>query len=171
MGLLCVLPFLSNTLQAEVIDSSRVGFVIEQTVELKGVSPADAFSLFTEKVGKWWSPIHTYSGNATNMQFLLEPGGGLLEKWEGGNWVTHLNVVNVQPGNFLVLRGGLGPLQFMAVEGSMSIVFTQSEEVTKVVLTYSVGGFHPKGVSHIAGAVDSVLGIQMDRYKKLVDSW
>ena len=69
-----------------------------------------------------------------------------------------MQVVNVQPGSLLVLSGGLGPLQFLGVSGSMTISFAPKEAGTHVSLRYVVGGYDPDKFAKWPAAVDLVLG-------------
>ena len=54
------------------------------------------------------------------------------------------------------MQGGLGPLQFMGVAGSMSFTFSGEGETTELRYRYEVGGFSVQGLDVIAPAVDTV---------------
>jgi hypothetical protein len=77
--------------------------------------------------------------------------------------------VNVQPGKLLRLTGGLGPLQSLAVAGSLTWSFTPIAHGTRIELTYSVGGYSPDGFGDIAPAVDEVLSDQLRRLAAFAD--
>jgi len=76
---------------------------------------------------------------------------------------TTAEVVYVEPGKTLRLRGGLGPLQEMAVAGAMTFRFEQSGAITQITLTCTVGGYRPHGLAMVAEAVDGVLRDQLER--------
>ena len=154
-------------LPASIVDSSFHGFTIMHEMELEN-EPSEAFRAFVEDLAKWWNGSHSFSANAENMYFNLEDKGCLCESWGEGNLVRHMDLVNLQPGSLIVLRGGLGPLQMMAVQGSMSISFEPIETGTKVRLVYRVGGYAPSGLASLARPVDYVLGEQMQRFEQFM---
>jgi hypothetical protein len=79
--------------------------------------------------------------------------------------VTHVN----SPG-LLVLHGRLGPLGTLAVAGSMSFAINpEAMSSSRLVLSYDVGGYAPKGLKSLAPAVDTVLTEQVRRLKNLVE--
>jgi hypothetical protein len=79
-------------------------------------------------------------------------------------------VVNVQPGKMVRLRGALGPLQSLAVDGAMTISFVPDSSGTAIDMTYVVGGYSKEGLEKIAGPVDRVLGEQMRRLKSFLET-
>ena len=72
-------------------------------------------------------------------------------------------VVNVQRGRSITLRGGLGPLQSMAVTGAMTFVFEPHPQGTLLKYSYQVGGYLPGGLQALAGPVDQVQLGQLQR--------
>ena len=98
-------------------------------------------------VGLWWSPSHTFSGDARNLSIDARPGGCFCEKCPSGGGIEHLRVVHAAPDRLLRLAGG-----------------------TRLELSYSVGGFMPDGFEKIAPAVDRVLGEQAQRLKLFVET-
>ena len=148
--------------EAKVDGVGSSGFAVAYEADLK-VLPPDAFAKFLE-VGQWWSSEHSYSGDAGNMTITPVQGGCWCEAISGG-FVEHLKVVNVQPGSLLVLSGGLGPLQFMGVAGSMVVTFEAKYGGTHVSLRYSVGGYDPDNFAHLSGAVDGVIGAGFESYR------
>ena len=70
----------------------------------------------------------------------------------------------------LRLTGGLGPLGMMGVDGNLLISLFPSDDSTRIVLEYRVGGYEPDGLARIAPAVDGVLGEQIDRFVRFVES-
>jgi hypothetical protein len=151
--------------QAKVTAVGPTGFVVEHQAELK-VAPQAAYYAFV-KVGSWWSGSHSFSGDAKNLTIGTKPGGCWCEKLPNGGFVKHMDVVHAAPGAMLVFSGGLGPLQFMGVAGSMTISFTNANGVTTVKLRYDVGGRDDKNFEDISKAVDGVLAEQFARYAKV----
>ena len=74
------------------------------------------------------------------------------------------------PGERLVFTGGLGPLAFMGVTGSLVVTFAKAASGTHVKLTYSVGGFDPDGFSALSKAVDGVWTGQFARYQAFANT-
>lgn len=154
--LFCSVPAL---LSAEVVDSSPHGFTVhhKQTVS---ASPEEVYRQLIQW-GEWWSGDHSYSGDAGN--FYLEPraNGCWCESLPNGGSVLHLLVVYIEPGKMIRLRGGLGPLQGMAVNGALTIALREENGNTTIELTYAVGGYYPGGLESLASVVDGVLGEQV----------
>ena len=148
---------------AEVTASSAGGFVSQHTLQL-AASPDDAYRALTSDVGAWWDADHSHSGRASNFFMDTRAGGCFCERLDGGGVVEHMRVVFLQPGKRLRLAGGLGPLQEMAVTGSMTFDLAPSEGGTLLSYTYAVGGFVPGGLDKLANAVDAV---QLGQLKRL----
>ena len=113
--ILCALPALPA-----VVDSASNGFTVRTTVEIQAPPEQVYKQLFN--IGNWWSPMHTFSGDAHNLSLEEKPMGCFCEKLPGQGAVRHMEVVNFAPGKSIVLNGGLGPLQSLAVTGSMTVV-------------------------------------------------
>lgn len=154
--------------RAEVIDSSALGFTLRHEVVLDAPSWR-VYDQFVQDIGRWWNGSHSFSNNANNLSLEAKPGGCLCESWSGDKWVEHMRVVQVQPHQVLVLRGALGPLQGLAVTGSMTISFTTtSQGKTRVSWTYTVGGYVSGGLQAWAAPVDGVIGEQMRRFASYI---
>jgi len=80
--------------------------------------------------------------------------------------------VFANPGKSLRLQGGLGPLQEMAVNGTMTFNMSAAENgTTRLTYRYIVGGYVPGGLEFIAGPVDQVQLRQLQRLQAfLVDN-
>ena len=156
------------TADAKVLAKSATGFVVEHKVELK-TDAKTAYEAFV-KIGSWWNSSHSFSGDAKNITIDTKPGGCWCETLPNGGFVKHMDVVNVMPGVMLVFSGGLGPLQFMGVAGSMSVKFATDAKtkLTTVTLRYDVGGRDDKNFEDISKGVDAVLKEQVDRYANFV---
>lgn len=147
--------------QAEVVRASTNGFHLRHSVALPA-APAGAFDAFA-KVERWWSPDHTYGGDASRLSLALKPGGCFCEMLKGGG-IEHLRVTYVDRPKRLVLTGALGPLLYQAVAGVMDVQFTADGAGTKVTLDYKAAGFAGGGADKLAPAVDQVLSEQFTRY-------
>jgi len=154
---------------AAVVDSAAGGFTVRHVVEVRGQA-ANAYRTLVDRVGQWWQADHTFSGNALNLSIDARPGGCFCELLPGRGGVRHLTVVYADIGKLLRLTGGLGPLQDLAVEGTMTWRLTESVSTTTIEMTYKVGGYAPGGLAALAPVVDMVLGTQVGRLKTLIDT-
>jgi hypothetical protein len=110
------------------------------------------------------------SGNAANLSISLSGEGCFCERLPGGGVVRHMTVIYFDPGKILRLSGGLGPLQSMAVTGTMTFIYNSLNSGTSLTVLYSAGGYAPGGLAKIAVLVDQVLGQQVMRLKSYVES-
>lgn len=149
---------------AIVVDSTDNGFTVRHEI-LIGCHPDSIFRYLTRDVSKWWDPAHTWSGKAENLVIQTKANGCFCEKLENGGSVKHMSVVFVEPGKLLRLQGGLGPLQMLAVVGTLTFEIIPSVPAPRVSVIYTVGGYSPSGLKHIAPVVDQVLGDQVKRLK------
>lgn len=159
---------LTTTADAKVLAKGPTGFVVEHQLELKTDAKA-AYDAFTN-IGAWWNSSHSFSGDAKNITIDTKPGGCWCETLPAGGFVKHMDVVHAAPGTMLVFSGGLGPLQFMGVAGSMTVSFqtAKNANITTVTLRYDVGGRDDKNFEDISKAVDGVLNEQFTRYGNFV---
>ncbi|HPS51863.1 MAG TPA: hypothetical protein PK892_14255 [Bacteroidales bacterium] len=157
-----------GSLNATVVDSSFYGFtvVIERSV---GMTPDSLYEVITRDVGRWWSNDHTWSGNASNLSIEAVAGGCFCEKLSGEGMVKHMEVVWAERPGMLRMTGGLGPLQAMAVVGTMSIELLPCEAVTRIKITYTAGGYYKGGLQKIGLLVDKVMAQQADRLKAFAE--
>ena len=155
--------FAAGRLHGAVIGSDAGGFTVREEVQFAG-SATSAWKRLID-VGSWWDPQHTYSGHSSNLTLTLRPGGCWCEKLDNGGFVRHLEVVLVIPEKTLRLTGGLGPLQGMGATGALTFTLrSASSSSTTVIAEYSVVGYSREGLASIAGAVDQVLGEQLQRF-------
>jgi len=152
---------------AEVIDAGPGGFTVSLSAAVKA-APEAAFGKLVD-VASWWAPGHTWSGDAANLSLDPTPGGCFCERLPGGG-VQHLEVVYAHPPKLLRLRGGLGPLQAMAVQGSLTWAVAAAEGGSRITVTYAVVGYAPDGLQGWAAAVDGMLGEQLGRLAAAADS-
>jgi uncharacterized protein YndB with AHSA1/START domain len=165
----CLCFFVRLTAYGEVIDSSAAGFTVRNVIQI-AVPPEAVYDRLVHDVGHWWSPDHTFSGDALNLSIDARANGCFCEKLNNGGSVRHMIVLYADPGKVLRLEGALGPLQSMGVTGSMTWTFSKSGNGTKLDVTYSVGGYSPRGLQKISTAVDFVLNEQIGRLKNLIET-
>jgi hypothetical protein len=164
---LALVGALVTNLEAKVADFSSGGFTIKHTMEVDA-SPAGAFQAFVDKIGAWWNPQHTYSGNAANLSIDARPNGCFCEKLQSNGGVAHMTVLFALPGRMLRMTGGLGPFQAYAVTAAMTVQFTEAANRTRVDFTYTVGGYVPEGLDKLAPVADKVLMEQLGRFEQFV---
>jgi len=152
---------------AEVMERFDTGFRLAQKVEVP-VPPARAYAALGE-VGNWWDDQHTYSGKAANMTLTLAPGGCFCEALAGGG-VRHGGVLLAIPGSMLRLDAALGPLQGEGVSAVLTFEIKAKDAGSEIVMTYNVGGYTPAGVKQWADGVDQVLGVQVDRLARYLET-
>lgn len=153
---------------AEIVSASAGGFEVREIVHAS-VTPAAAFAAIGTP-SRWWSPDHTYSRSAANLGLELRAGGCWCETLPDGGSVQHMVLVNVQPGKMVRLRGALGPLQGLAVDGAMTVSFIPDPGGTAIQMTYAVGGYSKDGLDKLASPVDRVLGEQIQRLKAFLET-
>ncbi len=164
--LLCILPV--RLIHAEVADSAPGGFTVKHELQLSASAEA-VYRAIVKDVGLWWDPAHTFSQNSGNLYIEARPNGCFCERLGKEAGVRHLEVVFAQPGKRLRLSGGLGPLQAMALTGSMDWELTTSGNGTRLDFYYRVGGYYPAGLDKLAPAVDGVLNGQLQRLKGYIE--
>ena len=168
--LIAAAAWFACTAAAEVIDADPSGFTSAHEIVI--AAPRErVYQALTAEVGRWWDPRHSYSGSAANFTIDARPGGCFCETLADGGGVEHMRVVFVEPNRILRLTGGLGPLQSMAVSGSMQFTLTTGDKgATKVSFRYTVGGYYPQGLDTVAAAVDLVQLGQLQRLKRYVET-
>jgi hypothetical protein len=155
-------------LHAEVTDASAASFKSRNVLEIKA-SPQHVYQTLI-RVGSWWNPEHTYSGESKNLSLNAAPGGCFCEKLPGGGGVLHMTVVYVAPNQRVTLSGALGPLQSAGVTGALTFQLVAKSPGTELVLVYNVGGYYPGGLAGVAADVDTVLQGQAERLKQVAET-
>ncbi|HLY05740.1 MAG TPA: SRPBCC domain-containing protein [Rhizomicrobium sp.] len=153
---------------AAVEDEAANGFTVSETADI-AAAPARVYEALLAPA-HWWNSAHTYSHDAANLTFDARAGGCWCEELPGGGSVQHMVVVNAIPGKLLRLRGALGPLQGMAVDGAMTVGLRAAGNHTQLTLTYAVGGYAKPGFEELSKAVDSVLGEQTARLARFIET-
>lgn len=162
---------LAAPLKAELSASTDAGFVSDHVVTV-AADPASVWKVLVAP-NQWWSPSHTYSGDAANLYLDAQATGCFCEKLpkpadapEGQRMgsVEHLHVVYADPQRrVLRMTGGLGPLQGEAVHGVLTITLKQEGEGTQIKWRYVVGGVWQAKPAELAPLVDKVLAEQVQR--------
>jgi Polyketide cyclase / dehydrase and lipid transport len=152
---------------ADVVNVTPAGFEVKETAHVAS-TPDKAYAVLVTP-SHWWNSEHTYSGNAANLTLEARAGGCWCESLPEGGSVQHMTVVWVAPGKVLRLRGGLGPLGSMAVEGVMTFILKSAGGGTDIALSYAVSGMSPQGFDSLSKGVDQVLSEQLGRLKKLLE--
>jgi uncharacterized protein YndB with AHSA1/START domain len=153
---------------AEVVSVGANGFEIRETVHV-AASPDKAYAALLTPA-RWWSSDHTFSQSAANLTLDARAGGCWCETLPNGGSVEHLRVVYAAPGKALRLRGALGPLQGLGVDGAMTWSLKSAADGTELSMTYTIGGYSKDGFEELAKGVDRVLGEQAERLKKLIEA-
>jgi hypothetical protein len=152
---------------AEVVSVANNGFEVHETVHV--AAPADKAFAALLTPSRWWSSSHTFSKNAANLSLDARAGGCWCENIPEGGSAEHMRVVFLMPGKILRLRGPLGPLQGMGVDGALTFTLKSAANGTDIAVSYAAGGYAKDGFDEMAKAVDHVLGEQMELLKKLID--
>jgi hypothetical protein len=166
-GIVIALAAAALPATAEVVSAAGNGFEVRETVHT--AASADKAYAALVQPAHWWNSDHTFSGNAANLVLDARAGGCWCETLPGGGSVEHLRVVYVSPGKVLRLRGALGPLQRLAVDGVMTWSVQGGAEGADISMTYAIGGYAKDGFEELSKGVDHVLGEQLERLKKLLD--
>jgi hypothetical protein len=153
--------------RAAVTDVAANGFEIEHTIHIAS-APGAVYDTLIQP-SRWWSSDHTYSGSAANLTLEAKAGGCWCEKLESGG-VAHMTVALAMPGKSLILHGGLGPLIDQAMDGAMKWSLKPAGAETDVTVTYRVSGYMKGGFGPMPKAVDGVLGEQVARLKKAIET-
>jgi len=155
--------------RGEVHEVAQSGFLIKQEVTFSA-PPEKVYAAMLDGVGKWWNPDHTYSGDAKNLSIEPRAGGCFCEKLADGGSVEHLRVVFLQPNKVLRMSGALGPLQASGLAGSMTFRLSGGAAFTKLDFSYVVGGYVQGGFEKMAPAVNGMLGEQLGRLKRYIET-
>jgi uncharacterized protein YndB with AHSA1/START domain len=152
---------------ADVVDAQPYGFKVESKADV--AAPPDKVWAALGRIGRWWSPDHTWSHDAANLSLELKVGGCFCETFPGGG-VRHQAVVYVKPGETLVLDGAMGPMMFSGTGGRTIWSLAAAGGHTTVTETFYAGGYFPGGLDKLAPVVDRVFTEQLHRLKSYVET-
>lgn len=160
---------LASVARAEVVDLQANGFSLRQKITIS--APPDKVYAALIDPAHWWSPGHTFSGDAKNMTFDARPGGCWCETLPKGGGVLHMTVVHVEPGHLLRMRGALGPFQSTGMDGAMTVTLDPAKDGgTDLELNYNLGGYIWGGYGPLPNGADGVLNQQVRRLKNYVET-
>lgn len=159
---------LAGAARAEVTDSSPSGFEIHHSVEI--AAPAAKVWDALVAPGRWWSSQHSWSGKAQNHTLDPRPGGCWCEALPNGGGALHMTVIYVAPGRELRLFGQTGPFQFTGAVNTMDWKLSEKDGHTTLSLTFDAGGYVKGGIGDLTAPVDRVMGEQIDRLKRYVET-
>ena len=146
-----------------IVGAQANGFELRHTADLP-LPPGRALAAFAD-FGSWWSKTHSYSGEEGRMTLDLRAGGCLCERLDGGGGVEHMRVAYYQPGERIVLTGGLGPLLYEATSAVMDVRAIKTATGSRLELNYRAAGFARGNGTQMAAGVDQVLREQVERLR------
>ena len=146
---------------------SASGFVVTHGADID-VAPEAVYQAFGQ-VQRWWSPQHTYSGNADNLRVRLAAGACFCEGWEQ-NSVEHARVIYAVRDRAVRMQGAFGPLQEMALNAVLELKVAPRKGGSTFTMTYRVRGSPDAALDKLAPAVDRVMVEQAQRLLAYIDS-
>ncbi|GAA0711177.1 hypothetical protein [Dokdonella soli] len=166
MALLAMI--VGDNAHAEVKQSAADSFLVTFSEPITA-TPAKAWTGIAQ-VQHWWSSEHTWSGKAENLSLKAEAGGCFCERWPGGS-VEHGHVIMALPDKLLRLDSALGPLQEFALKGILNFWIRSGDDgATRLDVEYRVNGAGSSGLDAFAPKVDEVLGAQVARLVRYIDT-
>lgn len=165
LGLAVVL--LPQVVGATVVHQDASEFTLRHEAELNQ-SSAEVYRALAA-LPQWWDPAHSYSGSADNFTFELAAGSCFCERW-GEASVEHLRVLYSVPEREVRLRGALGPLQNMPVNGLLRWRIVPSGKGAVLTWEYQVWGAASSKLDRMAAAVDRVLAQQLESMRGYLES-
>lgn len=159
---------LAPTLSAAVLDAGDGGFRTHNEA-LIAAPPAAVWAALIEPAS-WWSPRHSWSGQAGNFSLEARAGGCFCERLADGGSVEHQRVVHAAPNRLLRLAGGLGPLQAEAVAAVLGWELKAEGDGTRLTQRYTVSGRVDGGLASWSAPVDGVLAEQLERLRRRVET-
>lgn len=158
----------TRVVHAEVRQPAADSFLVAFS-EPVAATPAKAYADLAQ-VQRWWDSEHTWSGKAANLSLKPEAGGCFCERWKDGS-VEHGRVVMALPGKLLRIETALGPLQEFALKGILDFwTRTNDDGSTRLEVDYRVNGASSSGLDQFALKVDGVLGAQVARLVRYIDT-
>lgn len=169
LALTMAMATMTSPALADVLHAEAGGFVVRHE-RMVLAPPETTWRMLIGHVGEWWHPAHTYAGSAANLYIEERALGCFCERIGADDVVVHMTVTMLRSDALLRLTGGLGPLGLMGVDGNLTVSLLPEQDATKLALEYRVGGYDPDGLDKVAPAVDFVLGEQMDRFVRFVET-
>lgn len=168
LALSAAILFSAATVQAEVRQAAPDSFYLAWSEPVSATRERTWTALVA--VSSWWSDEHTWSGHASNLSLQAQAGGCFCERWNAGS-AEHGRVVMALPGDLLRLETALGPLQELALKGILGFWIRSNEDgSTRIDVEYRVNGAATSGLEALAPQVDAVLGTQVARLRRYIDT-
>lgn len=164
-----VLAVAASPALAEIRDAKPEGFTLENSITVP-VDAKSAWRALVDDVGRWWPKDHTWWGDKSKLTIDARAGGCFCEI-DGKHQAQHMLVVMSNPPELLRMRGALGPLQGMGLDGVLEFRLAPAEggEGTNITMFFRIGGYTPDDLSKFAPVVDSVQGQQIGGLKKFLE--
>ena len=140
--------------QAEIVSAAPDHYTLRHEI----MSPQSPEVIWERLINPetWWSPDHTYSGDARNLSLQNFAGGYWREDWDRSS-VIHGTVQTILDGEMLRLDAPFGPLQGLGVQVTWTITLEAAEDGgTRIVFDEVANGSSESGLDQIAPAVDYV---------------
>lgn len=152
VGLLVAVLVPASPARAEVKDSGEHGFTVENGQTLSAPA-AVVWRTLVNDVNHWWPRERGGLGPQARLSIQAQAGGCFCET-AGVRQVQHMQVVRVDPGRSLRLRGAAGALQGMGLDGVMEFRLQPQGKRTLVTLWYRASGYSPDDLAQVAQEVD-----------------
>lgn len=163
------LLFALSAAHAEVTSVNATGFTLAFVGSVQA-EPEGIYAAMT-RIGEWWDPSHSWSGDSNNLYMDMRIGGCFCEKLPDGGGAEHLRLVYFAPGKEIRLAGGLGPLQGMGMGGTLVWAIKPGEEGSTVSWTYTVRGHGTEeAMKGLAPIVDQVQQQAFDRLLRYIET-
>ncbi|HSZ74546.1 MAG TPA: SRPBCC family protein [Rhizomicrobium sp.] len=157
----------ASSASADVVDVAPGGFEVKSVMHV-AAAPEKVYDALVQP-SHWWNSEHTFSHNAANLTLDARAGGCWCETLPNGS-VEHLVVVYADRPKVLRLKGALGPLQGLAVDGVFTWSMKPDKDGTELAMDYRVGGYVKEGFADWSNAVDGVLSGQLARLKLYIET-
>jgi hypothetical protein len=159
--------FAAGAARAEVKNAAPDTFQLQFNERIAG-TPSAVYTAIGQ-VDRWWTPAHTYSGDASNLSLSMLPGGCYCERWKDGA-VEHGRVIMLMRDQVVRLEAPLGPLQNLAVSAVLTFLLKEENGATTLTVGYRVNGASASGLDKLAAPVDGVIGENVQRLKRYVET-
>ena len=159
----------ASQVRAELKDSSASGFTVENTITVP-VDTKTAWRALVKDAGRWWPKDHTWWDDKGKLTIDARAGGCFCEV-SGKAQAQHMTVAMVIPEELLRMRGALGPMQGMGLDGVLEFRLKALErgDGTQITMFFRNGGYTPDDLSKFAPVVDKVQALQLGGLKKLLE--
>lgn len=167
MAALAFVAILAAPAAAEVKSVAPNGFEVASVTTI-AAPPERVYGALGE-IGRWWSPAHTFSRDASNLSIELRAGGCFCERLKDGGSVQHMMVVYAAPGAGLRLRGALGPLQAEGSRRRLELGPQTGRRRNRIYPKLCCRRLYPERDQQWAPRIDRVLDEQLQRLKNYVE--